>query len=89
MQRSQYKKGMDCYDELIDRIAGSRKLFEKLPELLRPQAVSKILGVSIATIYDWKYRGKTRKVPSDLFLKLNRSLYIRTDVLRNWIISNN
>lgn len=64
-------------------------LFENLPELLRPSAVSNLLGVSLGTIYDWKYRGKTRRVPGDLFLKLNRSLYIRTEVLRNWIISNN
>ena len=65
------------------------KLFEKLPELIRPEVLAKELGISVKTIYDWKYQGKTRKIPDDLFLKINRLLYIQTPVLRTWISSQN
>jgi hypothetical protein len=65
----------------------SYSLFENLPELLRPRLAAKVLGLSVATIYDWKYRGKMRNIPSDLFLKLNRTLYIRTNVLKLWVAS--
>lgn len=64
-------------------------LFDNLPELIRPRDLSRILGISIATIYDWKYRGKTRDVPINLFIKINRTLFIRTDVLKNWISLQN
>lgn len=63
-------------------------LFENQPELLRPHSVAKLLGISVKTIYDWKYRGKKRNVPSDLFLSLNRSLFINTKVLKSWLLSN-
>ncbi len=65
------------------------KLFDNLPDIIRPHTASKLLDVSVATIYDWKYRGKTRNIPDDLFLKLNRSLYLNTEVLRSWVTSNN
>mgnify|MGYP001253402011 CR=1 FL=1 len=68
---------------------GSKMLFENLPELMKPQKAAGVLGISVKTIYDWKYRGQTRNIPSDLFIKINRSLYIRTDALRRWVISNN
>lgn len=66
----------------------SKLLFENQPELLRPHSVAKLLDISVNTIYDWKYRGKTRNIPSDLFLSLNRSLYIKTEVLRRWLLTN-
>jgi predicted site-specific integrase-resolvase len=62
-------------------------IFENLPDIVRPSSVAKLLDISIKTIYDWKYRGKMRNVPDDLFIKLNRSLYIKTKVLRRWVTS--
>ena len=63
--------------------------FENLPDLLRPEAAANLLGLSIQTIYDWRYRPHQRNVPETLFLKLNRFLYIRTSVLKEWISSQN
>lgn len=64
-------------------------LFENLPELLKPEKVASILGISVSTIYDWHYRMRLKKVPQNLFLKFNRLLFIRTNVLRDWIVSQN
>ncbi|WP_407652939.1 helix-turn-helix domain-containing protein [Bdellovibrio svalbardensis] len=64
-------------------------LFENLKALLTPNEVCELLGISIKTIYDWKYRGALRGVPRELFVKLNRRLFIRTDILRKWIFSQN
>ncbi len=63
--------------------------FENLPELMKPEAVAELLGVSIKTIYDWRYRQELRGVPQGLFLKFNRLLYLRTEVLKQWIRSQN
>jgi len=63
--------------------------FENLPDLLRPEAAASILGLSVQTIYDWRYRPQQRNVPDTLFLKLNRFLYLRTSVLKEWISSQN
>lgn len=60
-----------------------------LPELIRAESAASILGVSIKTIYDWRYRGKMRGVPDGMFVKLNRGLLVRTSVLREWIASQN
>lgn len=64
-------------------------LFDNLPKLLRPETIAPLLGLSVKTIYDWRYRGKLRSIPPQLFLKVNRFLYLRTDVLRDWIASQN
>ncbi len=66
----------------------SSKLFENVPEIIRPPKAAELLGISVHTIYDWKYRGQMRNVPNDLFLKLNRSLYVKTEVLRRWVASS-
>lgn len=55
--------------------------------LLRPREVSKMLGISTETIYDWKYRAKKRNIPDGLFIKFNSRLFIRSDVLNQWISS--
>jgi hypothetical protein len=62
-------------------------LFENLPELIEPQLASIFLKKSVATLYDWNYRGKTRKskIPPDLFTKLGGSLRIRKDILGDWM----
>ena len=65
------------------------KLFENLKGLLSTQEVSILLGISPKTIYDWKYRPVVRRVPEGLFVKFNRKLFVRTDILRSWIVSQN
>jgi len=67
----------------------SGKLFENLPELIKPTAAAAILGISVKTIYDWRYRLKQRKIPDGFFVKVNRSLLIRTKILKQWIASQN
>lgn len=67
----------------------SETLFYNLPELLRPSVVADLLGISIKTIYDWHYKRTMRKLPKDLFIKVNRLLYIRTAGLKRWITSQN
>ena len=64
-------------------------LFENLPVMMRPDRVASVLGLSKKTIYDWHYRQKQRKVPPELFFKINRCLYLRTDILKQWIASQN
>jgi hypothetical protein len=73
----------------LDSSAGELKFFDNLKGLLTPQEVEQLLGVSRATIYDWKYRSVMREVPNGLFVKFNRKLFIRTDILRKWILSQN
>jgi predicted DNA-binding transcriptional regulator AlpA len=75
----------NCYNVIRKNFT----IFDNLPEILRPSPTAELLGISVNTIYDWKYRGKTRNIPKDLFIKINRSLYIRTEVLKDWIISSN
>jgi len=71
------------------RNTSQRRLFDNLRELERPEAVASVLGISIATIYDWRYRSRQRKVPAGLFVTFNRRLYLRTDILQEWIASQN
>ncbi len=70
-------------------ISSTSTLFENAKALLTPKEVSSILGIAPATIYDWKYRSILRKVPTGLFIKFNRKLFIRTEVLKHWILSQN
>ncbi len=54
-------------------------------KLLRATEVSRILGVSQETIYDWKYRAKQRNVPDGMFVKISSMLFLRSDILKTWI----
>ncbi len=54
-------------------------------KLLRPNEVSKILGISPETVYDWKYRAKKRGIPEGLFVKISTMLFVRSDLLKMWI----
>ncbi len=63
--------------------------FENLPPILRAEAVAQFLGISIKTIYDWRYRAKIKEVPPNLFIKFNRQLYVQTEALRQWMASQN
>lgn len=65
-----------------DSIKESLKFFNNL---IRAKQLAEVLGISVSTIYDWKYRGQTRKVPPDLFKKLGGTLYVRIDILLNWM----
>lgn len=76
-----------CYNTNADN--ASALLFENLPEILKPKTVAELLDVSISTIYDWKYRQKTRNIPDNLFIKINRLLYVQTSALRDWINQQN
>ena len=64
-------------------------LFDNLPKLMRTEQFAEHFGYSKATIYDWRYRGAMRGVPSRLFLTLNRRLYIRIDIFLAWLASQN
>lgn len=65
------------------------QFFENLKGWMSPQEVAEKFGFSIWTIYKWKNRGKLAGVPDGLFIKFNRKLFIRTEVLRVWISSQN
>ena len=69
--------------------AAKSGFFENLPRLMRPQKVAELFELSVTTIYDWKYRAKLKRIPEGLFVKLNRNLYLRTDVLKEWMTSQN
>ncbi len=75
--------------ETSDDLLSAESLFYNLPELLRPSVVADLLGISIKTIYDWHYKRTMRNLPKDLFIKVNRLLYIRTAGLKRWITSQN
>lgn len=63
--------------------------YKKLPELLSPLEVSKLLRVNVKTIYDWKYRAKAYKPPQDLFHHFGKRVGIRKTVLRQWWFNRN
>ncbi len=68
----------------------SDRLFENLGELATPQQVAGVLGLSVLTIYDWKYRGKNFGVPQEMFVKINnRRIYIRKSILIDWLSTTN
>lgn len=54
-------------------------------KLLRPQEVSKILGISQETVYDWKYRAAKKGIPLGMFVKISSMLFLRSDILKIWI----
>lgn len=87
---SHHNSSQRCYDDPgIDLPKRDQLLFDNLPEIMRPAIAAEILGVSIKTIYDWRYRQKTRNIPDDLFIKFNRFLYIRTSALKKWMNRQN
>jgi predicted DNA-binding transcriptional regulator AlpA len=86
-------KQINGYGEVITAKVISEELqfFENLPTLLKPEQVMSLFGFSIKTIYDWRYRGKRKNnsIPKNLFLKFNKKIFIRTEVLKLWIASQN
>ena len=77
--------------KLVDTMSGQNpdKFFDNLKGWMSPQEVADQFGFSIWTIYKWKNRGRLAGVPDGLFIKFNRKLFIRKDVLRVWISSQN
>lgn len=67
----------------------SDQFFDNLKGWMRPQEVADTFGISVWTIYKWKHKGKLVGVPEGLFIKFNRNLFIRTEILRRWISSQN
>jgi len=67
----------------------SSQLFDNLPEIIRVKEAADLLGLARQTVYDWKYRQKTRNIPQDMFIKVNRLLFIRTAALKRWVIEQN
>lgn len=65
------------------------RLFENLPELLRPNMAASALGLSVKTIYNWHYYKVLKEIPPTVFVKIDRILYLRRDELRRWIASLN
>ena len=74
-------------DTFREPVAG--QIFDNLRKLEKPDAIASALGISVMTIYDWRYRARQRKVPAGLFITFNRRLYLRTDILQEWIASQN
>ena len=81
--------GVATDTEVGCRLQSNSSLFDNLPKLMRTEQFAEHFGYSKATIYDWRYRGAMRGVPSRLFLTLNRRLYIRTDIFLAWLASQN
>lgn len=77
------------FDTKKSEVNSSTMLFENLPKIVKIKTLAKTLDIAVATIYDWKYRSQMRNIPLELFLKINGRLYIRTDVLNNWLLSRN
>ena len=63
----------------------------QLPDLIAVELAAKVIGISVKTLYDWKYRGKMRKkkIPPELFAKIGGSLYLRKDTLVDWVFGRN
>ncbi len=53
--------------------------------LMRASELAKRLNISLETLYDWKYRAKERGIPSGMFLKIGKILYVRLDLFDLWI----
>lgn len=56
-------------------------------KLIRAKDAAKILEVSYATVYDWKYRQVEKEIPEGMFVKIGSMLYLRSDLLKSWIAS--
>lgn len=77
---------MNTYNMEVRNNNFEHKIFNNLPDLIVLEVSAKVLKKSVKTLYDWNYRGKTRKkkIPPNLFVKLGGGLYVRKDVLITW-----
>ena len=63
------------------------KLFDNQPDLLSPKTVAEIIGLSVTTIYDWKYRSSKYDIPEGMLFKFGRRLKVVKPILIKWLIS--
>jgi len=66
-----------------------KPLFENLKGWLRPEELSKRTGFSVKTIYNWRYQSRSKDIPEALFVKFGGKLFVRTEVFKSWISSQN
>lgn len=71
-------------ENLIDYL-----LFENRKGCMKISEFSERFGYPVKTIYDWKYRPKKYQAPKNLFLKFNREIFVRLDVLHSWLVDQN
>lgn len=73
----------------IGRSNPARGLFENLPPTMRLSDFAGVVGISPKTLYDWHHRSSLNQVPENLFFKINRMLFVRTDVFLDWVTHQN
>ena len=59
-------------------------LFDNL-NLMQVSEFCERFGYSRKTVYEWKYRPKRNKVPTELVVKFRGRLFIRIDILKSLI----
>jgi len=64
-------------------------LFENQKGCMSIEEFSSRFGYPVKTLYDWKHRPSKYKAPKDLFIKFNRNVFVRLDVLHSWLIAQN
>ncbi len=64
-------------------------LFENQGGCISLREFCERFGYPIKTVYDWKHRPAKYKAPKDLFLKFNREVFVRLEVLRSWVLAQN
>jgi hypothetical protein len=73
----------------LARTAGNTAVpvFENSIDLMKASEFCSRFGYSMKTIYEWRYRPKRNKVPTDLVVKFRGKLFIRTDILKSLVVS--
>lgn len=79
---------MLALDERVSNLV-NYLLFENQKGCMNLKEFSSRFGYPIKTLYDWKHRPAKYKAPKDLFLKFNRDVFVRLDVLHSWLIAQN
>ena len=69
--------------------ANGEALFENLRGWLRPEDLAKKTGFAVGTIYNWRHAAKSKNIPREMFVKVGGRLFVRTEVFKTWISSEN
>lgn len=64
-------------------------IFENRKGCMSLRDFSERFGYPVKTLYDWRHRPGKYKAPKDLFLKFNREIFVRLDVLHSWLVAQN
>lgn len=70
------------------KVENASLVFDSEIELMSVKDFCKSFGFSKATVYDWKYRSKAYEIPDELFIKIGKKLFLRTDIFRRWVSSS-